>query len=270
MPTKLKLTALDEISLVDKGANPGAKIVVLKAKSAPSPKPKPTKKGPTMPKWWKSKEQRRVRKMLPDGMPAPEDMGFSEDQMAYVMALLEMMAEAGEKAEATEEEKGGGYDLDKADPEDGEAMEKIAKALSIPVWVAKERAQDRQRIAKLEAQEEHRVYLAKAEALPHLPGLTTDQIAGVIKSVAKSADEKLFKVFEQALVSWNEAVGKSQVFKELGGAGGEAGSALEEIQKRASELVKSGEAKNMADARRAVRKADKALDRQYRQETQGA
>jgi predicted RNA-binding Zn-ribbon protein involved in translation (DUF1610 family) len=108
-----------------------------------------------------------------------------------------------------------------------------------------------ERIAKLEDAALTTEFVAKAAALPNLAKSAKD-LAGIMKSAFRKLEKADFEALEALLKSANEAIGKGGLFAELGtGGGSSAGngdSAYAEAKAIAEELVKKGEAKTREQA----------------------
>jgi uncharacterized Zn finger protein (UPF0148 family) len=110
-----------------------------------------------------------------------------------------------------------------------------------------------------------REYLSKAQGFTHL-AQKPEEFGPILKGLATKAPDEFAKL-EPLLKGWNEAMSQSALFKEVGGAGGAvAGSAEEEINKRAEVLMKADTSLSLAAAEVKVLEADASLYKRYNDE----
>lgn len=236
----LRNLRLTEVSLVDKGANPGAKIVLVKRDST-------LKEGQVA-------NNGEVKKMNLDEVLA----SLPEDKKAVIMQAL---ADAKTAAKAEE-------------PKKDETPAEMAKrdGLSEDVRKALEKAAaDSERITKLEQDKRDREYFAKASSLGVMPKLPVEKLAKVLMA----ADDKLEKADADMLrdhfKSVAELVKSSKAFSETGTAGEGAGdSALAQIESLAKEMVAKDKSLSIQKAKLLVSEQNPELYKRARAESQGA
>lgn len=107
--------------------------------------------------------------------------------------------------------------------------------------------------------------LAKAtEMVAGVPGFTAEQVAGIIKGM----DEAAVIEFGKSLKSSAETISKSRAFAELGTSHVvKAGSALDQLNKSASEIMKSEPDLSQEQAFRKATKQNRGLYKQHLAET---
>lgn len=107
--------------------------------------------------------------------------------------------------------------------------------------------------------------LAKAtEMVAGVPGFTAEQVAGIIKGM----DEAAVTEFGKSLKSSAETISKSRAFAELGTSQVvKAGSALDQLNKSASEIMKSEPDLSQEQAFRKATKQNRGLYKQHLAET---
>jgi hypothetical protein len=199
MATHLVGLRLSEISFVDKGANPGAKVVLFKRLSG-SPAAKPVRKSMTL---------EEALALLPD------------DAKAVVTQALQ--AKAAEKTEDEPEDMAKRKDL----PED------VRKAL------ADQRAEKEaleKRLALLEEGEQQRAFTEIAKSIGRVHGLAPDELAQVLRLSKKSMPEDLSTKLTDHFRGSAELVKKSELFGERGSGResddeGSAGARIESVAK---------------------------------------
>lgn len=114
-----------------------------------------------------------------------------------------------------------------------------------------------------------REYLSKAQSFTHLAQKPED-FGAVLKGIATKAPDEYAKL-EPMLKAWNEAMTQSTLFTEVGKSNPVvAGSAEEEINKRAAELMKADTSLNTATATTKVLEADPSLYKKYNEELDAA
>src|SRR3990167_6420984 len=164
MPNKLKVKRLDEVSFVDKGASPGARIAIWKRDVSPT---KETKVKDTV---TKRVEQRGMMWVAFD----------DEDK------------EIGE-FESKEEAEAAAYKSTKRDDMATETVSKAeVEALTKRLEDAEKRARDAEAKAtetealakRLEHEKRRTVFIAKAQALSSLPGVTGDDTGALLHEIA--------------------------------------------------------------------------------------
>jgi hypothetical protein len=111
------------------------------------------------------------------------------------------------------------------------------------------------------------VFVKKAEALKGLPGVTVAKLAPLMKEIAEKAPDA-WDQLEPLLKNWQEAFETSELFSEKGSSGADGATAEDRATKLAHDRISKGEAKDLGAALALVFKADPALYREYRKETQ--
>lgn len=188
---------VNEVSFVDKGASPGARV-----------------------SFWK----RDGEVVAPE---KPMDMDailakLTPDEQAFLLKTLEAA-----KAAPPPEKK-----ADEAPAAD------VLK--SLPESVRKQLADDaaalretRERVAKMEAENETRVYVEKAASFPYVPGLCRADLGEVLKAadLGRPISKELGAKLEKSLRAINEAVSKGKLFEEQGTGGNGSDGSIEAIAK---------------------------------------
>jgi hypothetical protein len=154
--------------------------------------------------------------------------------------------------------------VEKAEPIAEDAVTKRLADLEKRAADAEKRAADAENVAK--AERDARLtneFIAKAskyDALSQKPA----ELGPVLKRLHEAISAEDYAELDRVLTAANEAVGKSALFGEIGKAGDEAGnSATERINKMALELVEKGTHKNYADAFASVSKENPQLAGAY-------
>lgn len=230
---------VDEISFVDEGASPGARVAIYKRRDGVE------------------KSAMNLDQIL-STMP--------EEQKNAILAALDAAQKAGMEAgklaaaaqppapPAPEAPEGPEVVVEAAKPEQvacadqppppaakpdpmAEEMKKRLDAERSEVAKAKAEAESlRKRLDEITDRDEQREYVAKAKAMP-LPTLDESELGTVLRSVAKGRviPEALAKKFETALGAISTAIAKSKLFDEVGASGanddGSPKSKLEAIAK---------------------------------------
>lgn len=202
MPKFLRDVVLDEVSLVDKGANPGARVTLFK------------------------------RKMPPDNMDDEEMEMDAKDVQKQIDEAVAKAAgdvqkridEAVAKAKADADTK-----IAKAEADAKAAVEKAEKTAAEAVAKANEK------IAKAETEKRLAELVTKSQAFKHIPGKPED-LAKVFQKL-DGTDE--FKTLETVLTAANEAAAKVATEIGKGGGGGGANTAYDQLVAKAVEIRKN-------------------------------
>lgn len=251
MTTRLVDLRIDEISFVDKGANPGAKILITK---------------------------RRVRteKSMLDAILAKLPEAERNAVLAAIEAAKKGAPAEPPKGDDQQQKRATAAELLKRDdlPADvrkvlEETAEREAKADEEREAVEKARKDADARIAKLEEETAQRDALEKADSIGAVPQLTRAQLAKVLRLSEKHFPKAEAELLLKHLKSVAELVKKGEPFQEIGSsAGGDEGelSAAEEIEKRAKAYVEKHPDVSIQKAKLVVTDADPQLQKRYRDE----
>ncbi len=225
MATRLTKLVIKEFALVDKGAGKGVPITLTKRR-----------------------EPQEIKKMTVDEILAK----LPEADRAVMQAALAAAAKKPEPApemKADQPPAGVAPGVAKAWPTLSEEVKKhfVDQAKVAAEAEAKARADEvkkadelRAEVQKLRDAEERREFIAKAEKLKAVPGLSTDELATLLHAVSKgrAVPSEIAKKLEASLASVDEVVRKSKLFSESGslGRGGE-GSARSKIEAIAKSIL---------------------------------
>lgn len=184
-----------------------------------------------------------------------------EDVKKYLQELEAKVAKTAElEKKVAELEK-------KAAPE-----EDILKGLPEPVRKmveeANQRAKQAEELAKAERESRLRKeYIAKAAELTGL-AVKPEEFGPVLKAVAEACPNEYAQI-EAVLKAANTAIEKSNLFNSIGKGGEGAGTAWEEIQKKAAEVRKSEPTLTQEAAIAKVLREDQELYKRYTTELKG-
>lgn len=225
-----------EVSGVDEGASPGARVT-----------------------FWKRRDGVEKSQMNLDQVLS----ALPEEQKTVILAAIEAAQKAGMEAAAAakpepEAPEGPEVVVEAAKPEQvacadqpapiapppaakpdpmAEEMKKRLDVERSEVTKARAEAESlRKRLAEIDDREEHREFVAKAREMP-LPTLDESELGSVLRAVAKgrAIPETVAKKFETAIRAVSTAIAKSKLFDEVGAPGanddGTATSKLEAIAK---------------------------------------
>lgn len=274
---RLKITKVD---LCRRGANQDADVMLFKSADHPDDDQPVHKEESAVPK-----------PKTPKTVTKPEDLAKAtpEQISAYVDHLEKTLGDA--ETEVTTLQKTVA-DMECADDDESEpdaddapktkkkfpfkktvktdelpdAVQKRLDAADERVEKAEKLAKDAdERIAKAEARAELVELRKTVEAdMPKIPG-TVDEVAKMLQEAKATLTAASYTVLEKALKAGSAAIAKAEV--EVGsGSGAALGTALEEINKRADELVEKGTCKTRPEAVEKVAKADPALYSKYKEE----
>lgn len=258
---KLRITKVD---LCRAGANPDADILLFKSRDlddTPAPTPTP-------------KEDSAVKKTM---ATKPTDLATATpDEIAKYVSDLETTITAQEaeleKAKKPEPTKKVEEDCD-GDAEEDMMMKSLPEPIRKMVEQTLQKAADAQKTAD-EAKEQLRkaqdvaelaVIQKKVEAeFSHVPG-TTEELAKMLQEAEHTLTSQSFTVLTKALKAGSEAIAKAT--REVGsGKSATTTSAIDEIHKRADELVTSRVCKTRPEAIAKVAGEDPELYTRYKAE----
>jgi len=212
--SKLKV---DEISIVDAGASGNDKVTprIVLAKRRDDD-------DATLEPWLVRKIKQFFAKQQEPTMPTLEDIltKMPEEDRNVILAAIEAAKPAPAPAPAPVPA-----------PTVAPTAEEMAKALEgLPEPVRKaleakleakdtsdaEREQLAKRVATLEAEREFQTFVAKAKALPHLAGKSTEQIAKLLQAASKGLEGEDYESVIKLLVTADAAVAKSALLRDVG------------------------------------------------------
>ena len=253
MPNLLKDIILDEISLVDAGTNKDSKVLLFK-------------------RIGDNDMSKELEKKIADLTKSVEDLNklntevkSGSDKLNEQIAKLNSDVEDQKKI--ADEAKS---ELDKIKNPKKINKEKLPEAVqkmiddqaAINKSQAEENSKQAEQIAKLkdnEVTKATQIEVAKFDKL----ALDVDKTVQLFKSLNKEDKEFLSKTFETI----NTAVEKGDLFKELGGSGGnDELSAMEKINKKAEELLKGNDKLTLHAAKSIIWKSHPDLKKQYEEE----
>lgn len=241
-PKRLKNLKITSVGLVDKGAGKGVRVMLAKRDDAHETKEE-SKQMPT-----------------PEGMPEelsalveqwPDDA--REMMNAYIESLKAAMEKEGDAEEEEEEEAKLGEEMEKGLPED--VQKRIAEERAERDVLAK-------RVQELEEVEKHRNSLAKAQEIGEVPGLSGEELAGIMREAGENLSKNRAELLEKAFKASAAVADKSALFKGVGS--GHDVSDLDTASRKLNGLAKALMA-NDPDLSRAhaVRKAAEANPKLY-------
>lgn len=260
MASKLKSIAIDEVSFVDKGASGNdqlrPRVVLFKRKEQSvvdrivslfrKSVEDVVKENPTM-------DIQSIMSKL-----SPEEQAFLKQAMAKADAPAPAPKPADELAKA----------LAALPPEARKAIEdaeaaKVAKAKADE----DEKVELKKRLAKIEEDREIETFEKRAAEFAHIPGMSTAELAKVLRSSSKSLSADEFKKLEASLKSADDAVKKSNLFGEHGSSvSGDPASAYGKIQAIAKSLREKNPKLTEAQAVLEATEQHPELEAQYRKE----
>lgn len=264
MPYKLrnlKLDGVEALSIVDKGVNPAAKVVLFK-RAEPTlidrvvSAVRKAFEGEQMP------EEKKPEAMKMDDMMAAIEGKLSPEELAY---LKEMLAKPTEKPEVEIEMKGDAA-------ADGGVPVALPKSPEVPEDVKKRLDEGQAAIVELTKMRDEREtveFEKRAEAYAHLPGMSTKELGAVLKRASKQLDKADYESLEKSLSIAAEAVKKSGALGELGSAAPGDDSAWGKIQTIAKRLVESDPTMTLAQAITKAADQNPELHKQYKAEMSG-
>jgi len=262
MTAVLEELTIDFASLVDKGANPGAYVCLIKRDGGSDPETAPLLDA----------VEKVGRKMAGKRLAA---FGAAIKQLSELFAELnDASADDAEdddkercmsKQDAAPVEEPTMVEASAAPVEKAEQEAAIAKMAAEMAEVRKQLAAAEQ-VAK--AERDARLTAEWVEVAKALPNLTADPKAfgPILKRAAEALSAEDMAEIQRVLRAADEQVAKSALLEPIGQAGAEGGeSATDRINKLASDLVADGKAKHYADALQMVSSnpANRALAADY-------
>jgi predicted nuclease with TOPRIM domain len=250
MAKKVTDINLSEISLVDKGANPDAFIMLMKRKTGGQNMEKLQKKYDAL-----VTEKEALQKKYDD-----------------LVTEVEALKKNGEKLEADGKALQKQHDdliakhAKEPDPKD-EMSEDVKKRFED---LEKKDKASSDLIAKLLDEKAEAIYLEKAKGYKNLP-IKPEEFGPILKRVAGgAATEEDMKKMEEVLKAADEAIEQGRLFKEQGsdGPGLSGGDALKKVEAKAGELMKSDTSLSKAQAFTKVLEEDATLYDEYLSEQQ--
>lgn len=177
-----------------------------------------------------------------------KDMTPEELKKSIDGAVAEAMAKAkSETAEAIAKAK-------------AEADEAIAKAKA---EASAEVAKANDAVAKMIAERADEARLTKAKSMVEgVAGFTAEQVAGMLKSM----DDKQAEELEKSLKALKSVAKTNRIFSEAGAPVGKSGSAYQQLEQKAAELIAHEPKLSKAQAMKRVTKSNPELYVQYRSE----
>lgn len=283
MAKTLRQLKIAEVSLVDRPANPHAKVFLAKRDDVKKGIPLDCPDcGFDLPTFYGA-----AGTELPNFCP---ECGAAMSLSAVAKADKPTKKEKSQMKELTPEA------LAKMEPEARAAVEKLQADLKTALEAApkdekadifkgmspaarelvekaqRDAAASTERVAKLEDEALTRDFVAKAEKFPLL-AKDPKGLAGILKSAFRKLEKADFDALEVLLKSAHEAIEKGALFSELGTGGGasagNADSAYGEAKAIAAELVKKGEAKTPEQALELVFKRQPDLYARHASESRG-
>lgn len=241
----LKDLIITKVSVVPRGANPEAHILLFKAADDPTTPGTDEFADPPL-----SKEHPPMK---------IDRSKLSKDEIEYLDQLEAAVAKATPAPEAQEE------DVLKALPE---AVQKMLDDQRAAITKATERAEAAERAAAVEKEARERAEFAKAAEtdIPSLPGTAVEK-GNVLYAVKKAVASDVYDAVVTLLKAGNAAV-DTNVLVEDGdsNAHGTAGSAFDQLAKIAKESVAKGAHRTFEQAFDAACQANVQLWKEYRQE----
>lgn len=232
MANRLTDLVLRAIALVDKGANPLARVALSKRDDA----------------------EETMQKAEHGSMEECMAAGKSEAECKELMAAIKRAEEDTMPDKLPE-------DVTKALAEVAELKKRAADAEA-----AQQAAEAR--IAKMEDQQQREVFIAKAQEFTDLPGVNPDDFGPMLRKAygvwTPEEQQKLESILRGAV----KIAQDSALFQEVGAARPAIGSALDKLNAKANELVQKDGKMTFAQAFAKVCDTDegKALYRQHEQE----
>lgn len=209
MAKRLQNLKIEQVALVDKGANQLADVVLFKRMSdAPATPATVTTGTGTVP--------------LQKGADAmPEDVQDTAAIQKDLDAARAEVERVKQELAALTPRQTDQIDVVKAEyaktlAETEKAREELRKQLE----VAQAEAEDaRQEVLKIRAARRREKFIKFAQALSNLPGASADDFAETLDTVEAAIPEKAFHKLHALLTSWNTLLEKSRVFEEIGRSG---------------------------------------------------
>ncbi len=202
MATVLRGLRIREVSLVDKGANPGAKVVLYKRADG------------HLPKSFVDRIVGLFRKSLEEAQPPEPQPKEKAMDLNAILAKLTPEEQAYLKEMLS---KGGGAPAPEPTQKKLEMTEEVRKVLEAE---QAEKAELKKRLDEVEAMIEIEAFTKRATELSHVPGIKVEDLAKVLRDASKKLSKDDFAKLEAALKSAASAVKKSAILVEDGSSGG--------------------------------------------------
>jgi uncharacterized phage infection (PIP) family protein YhgE len=208
MARKLQNLKIDQVALVDKGANQLADVVLFKRKQDDVPgEPATVTTGTGTVPLTKGAES----------MPDTKDTAAIEKELAEARSELQRIkAELAETPVAPESVEFVKAEYAKTLAETEKAREELRKQLEA---AQSELEESRAEVLKIRAARRREKFIKMVQTLPSLPGVNADDFGEILDTIEQHVTEKQFNKLVALLTSWNAVIGKSKVFEELGRAG---------------------------------------------------
>lgn len=187
MPNKIAELKIEEVSLVDVGANQHAHIQLWKRADTQT-----TGAGAQVQELKKEPPVAEAEKKVEEPVDTlTTDLDSMQKRNAALEAeLAKVRTELGSELEAREKE--------------------LAASKAETVKIQKQRRRER--------------FIKRAEELDHLPGAKADDFAEILDTINEKISEKLFTKFNNLLTAWNTVMEKNDLlFREIGAEGGNMG-----------------------------------------------
>jgi len=184
----------------------------------------------------------RVLKAYKDRLPE-QALAILAKACGYPEPKLKPKAGKGKEDDDEEGDEGEGEDegeyskelLEKMDP----GIRAVIQKMEAKLDATKERAERSETLAKeLKDEQITKIYIAKAQALPNIPGLTAEKHAPIMKILGEDHPAEFSEVFS-LLKAADALLEKSAAWSELGSERAiSGGSVMNKIQKAAESLVR--------------------------------
>lgn len=192
MPNKIAELKIEEVSVVDAGANQDAHITLWK-------------RAPTQ----TTGDGAHVQELQKEAPVAEAEKKVAEQPEEKDVDTLTTDLASMQKRNADLEAQ-----LAKVRTELGSELEAREKELKA----------SREETEKIRKQRRRERFIKRAEELEYLPGAKADDFAEILDTVNAAIPEKLFTKFNNLLTSWNTVIEKNDVlFREIGREGGNMG-----------------------------------------------
>lgn len=273
MPRILRKLKIKEISLVDKGMNPGAKVVFAKrhddeaGKDGDIDKAIEKKWASWIAKIFKSQESKSMKDV--NKQMTLEDVlaTLSDDQKKVILMAMEAAAKKPDDPEKAMDEPVVPTEPEKQKEEEEELAKALAK-LPAPVREKLEKADAMEkRITAMEDKESLRLSVEKAKSLQFIPGMKTEDMGKFLKSASETMSAEAFKSLEGVLKNANEAVEKSGVLSEFGSGAHLSGDAAAELEAVAKALREKDPNITVQKARQLAATQNAELYKRYLEQT---
>jgi hypothetical protein len=208
MARKLQNLKIEQVALVDKGANQLADVVLFKRKQddVPADPATVTTGTGTVP-------TTKGAEAMPDNTEQiAKELADTRAELARLKD--ELAAQAGPSTPAGVESVKAEYAKTLAETE--KAREELRKQLEA---AQTELEESRAEVLKIRASRRREKFIKMVQVLPSLPGINPDDFGEILDVIEAHLTEKQFNKVHALLTSWNAVIAKSAVFQELGRAG---------------------------------------------------